>query len=623
MIALRLNRSILSFLTRVLWNRNTQSPLLLFLLFGLAARAQTVPPDPQSPMTGSSPFGLALPEFSTWFQSGSPSLNGVVTPADSLNSLTPNFDFYKWSERMFLWLTSPSPSLYGGNGHIFDSPVFFDVSPPATDGSRTLVPHADNFIRFLGVRSAQLGPQDLPILFDTQGRMLEILNGTNGPGITNGLVQIRSLSGELVQVSRVRIENGRKVFLNESNRVIQTPAAPPGISRQLPPFIRQPITPILVRRLVLNGIPIFLDPAGNVIDVEQGQSDFPSSVLVAQNGSLVYYFTAVNDVFAYFLTGVKDNLISATEFPVSQTDLDHIESFAQSPAAVAAGKAKTFVDPTALAVEVKSSWVEASSLPDPGDYITMTAVIPTYDKSNPAKWVPNGQKSAQLAMVGMHVVGSVAGHTELVWATFEHVGNTPLDTYSYINSSGSSQSISLNTSGSWLFCATSSQGPFNVVRNAMATDGSGDIVYTPETDSNGNPLPAAQQAYPSGTVGPSNTVRHHSWGAATDVQPNPFSDEAASDSEIIFINNSVRSMLTSGDVRANYIFKGATWTPGGPPSSTNPQVGTSQLANSTMETYDQGPDNTSSGGANFNCFQCHQGDGMGISHSYPVLKPLF
>jgi hypothetical protein len=585
---------------------------VLILFLGLAARAQTLPTDPQTPMTGSPPFGLALPEFSTWFQSGSPSLNGVVTPANSLNSLSPNFDFYKWSERMFLWLTSPSPTLYGGNGRIFDSSVFFDVSPPGSDGSRALSPHVDNFTRVLGIRSAQFGPQELPVLFDTQGRMLEIIKGTNGPGSTNALpMRIRSLSGELTRVSRVRIENGRKVFLDESSRVIQTPTAPRRISRELSPILRQPIAPILARRFLINGIPIFLDADGNVIDVEQGQAD--DSVLVAQNGSLVYFFTAVNDVFAYFLTGVKDNLISATEFPTRQTDLDDIVAFAQGPAAVAAGRSKTFVDPTALAVEVKSSWVEASTLPNPSDYITMTAVIPTYDKTDPTKWVPNGQKSAQLALVGMHVVGSVSGHTEMVWATFEHVGNTPLDTYTYINSMGSPPtSISLDTSGSWLFCASGSQGPFNISRNAL--DGSGDIVFNAE--------PAAQQAFPSGTVGPSDTIRHHAWGAATDAPPNPLSDTAASDAEIIAINNSVRSMLTSGDVRGNYIFKGATWTFGGAPTPGN-QVGTSQLANSTMETYDQGPDNTTSGGQKFNCFQCHQGDGMGISHSFPFLKPLF
>ena len=60
-------------------------------------------------------------------------------------------------------------------------------------------------------------------------------------------------------------------------------------------------------------------------------------------------------------------------------------------------------------------------------------------------------------------------------------------------------------------------------------------------------------------------------------------------------------MIPAGDVRSNYYLAGATWTIGGgaplaaPPSPTSPgarQVGTSMLAGSTMETYQQGPDNT-------------------------------
>ncbi|MDT7543037.1 MAG: hypothetical protein QOE33_2941 [Acidobacteriota bacterium] len=66
-------------------------------------------------------------------------------------------------------------------------------------------------------------------------------------------------------------------------------------------------------------------------------------------------------------------------------------------------------------------------------YVTMTATIPTYNKANPNLWTPTGQKTVQLALVGMHVVGSTVGHPEMIWATFEHFGNTPNAAYSYIN----------------------------------------------------------------------------------------------------------------------------------------------------------------------------------------------
>jgi hypothetical protein len=62
--------------------------------------------------------------FATWFQSGTPAANGVVNPANGINfPNTPNCSFYQWAAQMFLWLTSPAPSVYGGGDHIFDTPA--------------------------------------------------------------------------------------------------------------------------------------------------------------------------------------------------------------------------------------------------------------------------------------------------------------------------------------------------------------------------------------------------------------------------------------------------------------------------------------------------------------------
>ena len=74
-------------------------------------------------------------------------------------------------------------------------------------------------------------------------------------------------------------------------------------------------------------------------------------------------------------------------------------------------------------------------------------------------------------------------------------------------------------------------------------------------------------------------------------------------------------LLAPGDVRANYILIGALWTQHGqiPPSGT--QIGSLDLANSTLETYHQ----------NLHCFTCHQGTSFGkddLSHIYWNLKPL-
>ena len=95
-------------------------------------------------------------------------------------------------------------------------------------------------------------------------------------------------------------------------------------------------------------------------------------------------------------------------------------------------------------------------------------------------------------------------------------------------------------------------------------------------------------------------------------------------------------MLPAADVRDNYFMLGANWTIGGfapmpafgAPTKANPgnQVGTSRLANSTMETYQQGVDTTSTGGSN--CFSCHASSNPSIattavSHIFGAIKPLF
>jgi hypothetical protein len=101
------------------------------------ANAQTIPNDALATCT------VPPAAFNAFFESGTPSLNGVVNPADSVAfPNNPNCSFYQWSMQMFLWLTSPAPVTYGGGGgRIFDSPAFFDVSPPDQNGQRTFIPH--------------------------------------------------------------------------------------------------------------------------------------------------------------------------------------------------------------------------------------------------------------------------------------------------------------------------------------------------------------------------------------------------------------------------------------------------------------------------------------------------
>jgi hypothetical protein len=564
--------------------------------------------------------------FATWFQSSSTPIpapvNTAFAPANSVNfPNTPNCSFYQWAMQDFLWLTSPTTSLYGGSGLILDSPAFYDVTPPASDGSRTFLPHSAGFIRPFALRAAQAGPEGLQLLFDRSGKPFEFK-----PADAGAKPLVRNVAGQTVEVAHVRVEKGRAILLDANGNVIQ-PSLSLGIKPEDRAQARTQIpTMIIAQEFKIDGFPIFIDPSLAVIDVEQGEAagsnPIGSGVLEAQlaaGGSLVYYATIVNDVYAYFKTGVFDSKISATQFPTTGTDLSNITNYA-------ALNGKTFPDPNALAIEVKSAWIAAAGLPNVNSYITMEATIPVY---NPAPPPPSGtttmvatggQQTVKLALVGMHVVGSAKGHPEMIWSTFEHVANAPAATYSYINKSNATVTVQQNLAKlpviggvtmPWVFCSPSATS-FNNPH----------MSFNSPPNITGNP-----------TISPSDTIRWKAFGGGFDLTPNPFdASTAASNTELISINNSLSPsnaspLIASGDVRSNYVMTGATWTElGEPPTTQFPaggnQVGTSSLSNIAMETYQQGVDNTFANGGS-NCFTCHVTNTTNVSHVFPVLKPLF
>jgi len=58
----------------------------------------------------------------------------------------------------------------------------------------------------------------------------------------------------------------------------------------------------------------------------------------------------------------------------------------------------------------------------------------------------------------MHVVGTVKGHPEMVWATFEHVNNAPNEAYPYTNNKNKNVMCRRARPGNWLFCKAKSAG---------------------------------------------------------------------------------------------------------------------------------------------------------------------
>lgn len=351
---------------------------------------------------------------------------------------------------------------------------------------------------------------------------------------------------------------------------------------------------------------------------ETEESQATDDVLMSKDGSLLYYITMVNDVYAQFLTAAKGGLMAGNQFPTTQASLDSVVNFANL-------NGVTLTDSSTLTMELKTSWVDARTLSDASNYVQVKAIIPTYNIVNDTLWTPSGETTATLALVGIHIVGSVSNHPEMVWASFEHKSNTPNASYSYLTSKNTVMTVPAETGGDWLL-------------NSNASDPSVNISHMVYNNPNivGNKFP----------ISPSNTVRTKPWGSSTDVIPNQLDTSiSASNSEIISINNSLQSLLVGNDIRKNYIFLGATWTPNGlaptgksyTPKDKNSldsvgvAIGTSQLANSTMETYAQNGTTYNSYGS---CFGCHHGSEKisgktvyslnpgKLSHVYSEINPL-
>ena len=327
-------------------------------------------------------------------------------------------------------------------------------------------------------------------------------------------------------------------------------------------------------------------------------------MLISQSGSLVYYGSHVNNVYAEFLTGQKAGAIAQDQFPTTSADLKQIDDYV----------GKKLTDGKALTLELKTSWIDAATVSDPESYIKVQAAVPKYDRSDKYKWRLKGRETKTLALVGMHVVGSVQGHPEMIWATFEHKNNAPNDTYYYVNNGTTRVKFDPASTGYVFYDPTSTAASHNV--EIAKVDNTGNIV----SSSN---LP----------IGPTSVVRTNPWGnEGGDPLP------ARDNTDVISTNNNVINALDFGDVRANYVQVGAVWTRGGiiPKMKerstsgeevvTKPdEVGSVRLANSTMETYFQGSGTGS-------CFLCHNGSNNpapaasfgkdNLSHIYFNIIPL-
>ncbi|HEX8513622.1 MAG TPA: hypothetical protein VF688_11025 [Allosphingosinicella sp.] len=586
------------------------------------AVAQPLPSDPQMTCM----FSKAA--FAGMFESGSVTLNGAVNPANSTvnpGAAGPPCPFFLWADQMYLWLTGPAS---GNSGPItLFSPTFYAVSPADSTGRRSFVRNVAGAPVDMRLRTIK-PPGMLPLVRARSGHLIEVAPAAAGD-LAAPVVRLRG--GGTARLGRVaRTASGALQYFDSRGRRVQVRvAALPRTARRpallMPGGARVPVLgpaaardAVRARRLGSGGVRVLVDRNNDVIEVEPGgveteEGQASGAVLISQNlvdgskfGSLVYYLISANDAYAYHRSAQGNAPINdptGITFPTSLADLAPAANYARS------NGLPPIADPNALALEIKSSWVEASTVPNPEDYVQIQANLPVFDMTNPNMWVlkPGQSRQATMVMVGLHVVGSTANHGEMVWASFEHFGNAPNMAYSY-NSLSGLRTVPQNTVGNWLLAPNGWTGPFNVQRATW------------------NPAGATPANISGSPIGFAPVLRLAPWGSM------PGAGSAAMNTDIIAVNNSRIGQLAPGDVRRNYFQLGAVWTNGGVAPS--PQfnavnlLGTTQLANTTMETFVQGPTAGPPATAGTNCFSCHNQSNtsspasVAVSHVYGVMYPV-
>lgn len=543
------------------------------------AQAETVfPPDAKGTCA------VDAEEFKTWLnlepaKSGDPSPTAALSPfydADSglVYVFPPNSPafvggsdchFYKWSSRMFLWLTSsvndvaktpPSDpkSPDKDTRYVFSSEFIYNMENDTSDSGYKFKLAAQGLENqsAMQVRASKLTDASL-LPIDAEGNAQ-----AGGAGVLlsqpdNGVSKDSSLTYYSVQTNRVY-----GYFRNQAVNVAGTPSLIPTTG---------PEVCGLIKYAEDNGF----------------ASDSPISV----------------GLYDYYCKG--GSLEDAAGGELEATSIGNIIP-----------KLETGIDFLSLALELKSSWVLADSLENPGRHVRQMGQVPIYTKTTDEKWTKTGYETKELALVGMHVVGSAKGHPEMIWATIEHVDNAPNHPYSYIKTDGSIGSVDETAVPTdWIFSDGSN---VTSVDETIKIDGSGNIVGINDAK-----------------VEATNVNRLSPWGnqpSASEVIPN---STEINNTMLISLNNSLRTLLLEtslgedaeegklfDDPRFNYFLSGAVWTNNGVIPTFNDDsdvTGSKMLANTTMETYQQGS----------GCFGCHSADStaqpISVSHIFSHINP--
>ncbi|MCI2261396.1 hypothetical protein [Xanthomonas indica] len=127
----------------------------------------------------------------------------------------------------------------------------------------------------------------------------------------------------------------------------------------------------------------------------------PDGVLVDRHGRAVYYSIHSNDVFGQFMAS------------------NHL----QDPKALRAFDPKTPFPVGSMTL--KAAWKVVQPGEDVSTFYTRQATIAKLGMRKGKLVATSDTETQTVALVGFHIGGTVNGHPEMIWATFEHQDNAP------------------------------------------------------------------------------------------------------------------------------------------------------------------------------------------------------
>ncbi len=277
-----------------------------------------------------------------------------------------------------------------------------------------------------------------------------------------------------------------------------------------------------------------------------------NKILVDQNGEVVFYSNHLNGTFWNFI--VASQLYDLDKLRVTQPGTDFPVGALELKAAwrIAEKNGRTLIDNAEQRFYVIETSIPTVTVNDAG------TIVEEKDKMIPAK----------MALIGMHVTGTVKGHPEFIWATFEHVDNAPQ-------------------------CA---DNPLQPAAEGPGPTGPWSLYKS------GTPTGQANQFDVSDPLAVVNVCLVNPQGGGSNENRNA----------VTTLNENIHA-LSMNVPWLNYELGGGVWTSGQVPLNNGAfspddrtkgatQLGSLALANTTMETFTQ----------NENCFSCHNGGGHEI-----------